>query len=346
MTSVMAASVSGASAEAARAQLTRAREKCEKVLREAVSTLGEPLATMAGYHLGWWDADRRALRGSSGKSLRAALAMASAAACDPAADAVAAAAAVELMHNFSLLHDDVMDNDATRRGRPTVWAVWGEASAIILGDALHALAGRVLAELSEPSVAPKAIARLEYSCVALCIGQYYDCEFEKRRQVTIDEYLVMAAGKTADLMGCACALGALSAGADPTAVWALDQFGYQLGLAFQIVDDVMGIWGDPVVTGKPVGSDLSNRKATLPVVAALSSGSPASCELAEMYSSPTPMTTAEVARATELVEIAGGRKSAHQHADERMHAALAALPDSLRSADLMALAQLVIKREK
>jgi len=325
--------------------MARANERCDLVLRNAVSWLGEPLATMAGYHMGWWDADRGGATGSPGKSLRAALTLASAAACGTDADAAPAAAAVELMHNFSLIHDDVMDRDATRRGRTTVWALWGESTAIILGDALHALASRVLTQLSDRSLALNAVERLESSCVSLCVGQYLDCDFETRRRVTVDEYLHMAAGKTASLMGCACALGALSAKADPSVVTAMDQFGYQLGLAFQIVDDVIGIWGDPERTGKPVGSDLANRKESLPVVAAHESGLPAAAELAEMYRSSAPMTHSDIARATQLVEAAGGRQAAQQYADDCFRAAIAALPEPLRSSDLMALAQLVIRRE-
>jgi geranylgeranyl diphosphate synthase type I len=191
-----------------------------------------------------------------------------------------------------------------------------------------------------------AMQRLESACLAMCVGQFQDCAFETRWAVTVDEYLRMAAGKTAGLMGCACALGALTAGADIATVSAMEQFGYQLGLAFQIVDDVLGIWGDPAVAGKPVGHDVSRRKATLPVVAALNSGCEAGIELAQLYQSAAPMTAAEVARATELVEAAGGRQAAERHADQRIRAAMMALPDPVRSEDLIALAQLVIDRDK
>ncbi|MBO0885654.1 MAG: polyprenyl synthetase family protein [Mycobacterium sp.] len=325
--------------------LRRAQCECDPVLRTAVGWLGEPLATMAGYHLGW-DVDRSGVGGSPGKSARAALVMGAAAACGDKSAAAPAAAAVELMHNFSLVHDDVMDESVTRRGRPTVWAVWGETRATLLGDALHALAGRVLAEMLEPAVAMRAVQRLESACLAMCVGQLEDCTFETRLAVTVDEYLRMAAGKTAELMGCACALGALTAGADIATVSAMEQFGYQLGLAFQIVDDVMGIWGDPTVTGKPVGHDLSGRKATLPVVAALNSSSAAGVELAQLYRSAAPMTAAGVARATELVEAAGGRRDAQRHADQRIRAAMMALPDPARSEDLIAVAQLMVDRDR
>ncbi|GAB7143915.1 geranylgeranyl diphosphate synthase IdsB [Mycobacterium riyadhense] len=332
--------------EAGRLLLKRAQRECEPVLRTAVGWISGPLATMAGYHLGWWDTNGQGSGSGSGKSIRAALVLGAAAACGDTSNAAPAAAAVELMHNFSLVHDDVMDRDTVRRGRPTVWAVWGETNAVLLGDALHALSGRVLAELMAQPVAMSAVARLESACAALCAGQLEDCEFETRRAVTVDQYLQMAAGKTAGLMGCASALGALSAGANTATVSAMERFGYQLGLAFQIIDDVIGIWGDPTVTGKPVGNDLTRRKATLPVIAALNSGSDSASQLAELYRSTAPMTIADVARATELVETAGGRRAAQRYADDHIRAAMAALPDPARSADLIALAQLVISRDR
>lgn len=346
MMSVDAARVRRTPLGAVEALLERARCECDPVLRMAVRWLGEPLATMAGYHLGWWDVNGCGEQASSGKAIRPALVFAAAAACGGVGVGAPAAAAVELIHNFSLLHDDVMDRDATRRGRPTVWAVWGDTAAILLGDGAHALAGRVLAELLEPTVASRALARLESTVLKLCVGQYQDCDFERRRTVGVDEYLQMAAGKTASLMGCACALGALCAGADIAVVSVMEEFGYQLGLAFQIADDVIGIWGDPDVTGKPVGSDLANRKATFPVLAALNSGSAEALELAELYRSSAPMTEGNVARATQLVDKAGGRLAAQRYADERIHTAVAALPDRVRSTDLMALAQLVIDRQR
>ncbi|AXN50501.1 (2E,6E)-farnesyl diphosphate synthase [Mycobacterium marinum] len=338
--------VANATPNAARALLKNARQECDPVLRTAVGWLSEPLAKMAGYHLGWWDVNGVPVDGSSGKSIRAALAFGAASACGDARAAAPVAAAVELMHNFSLVHDDVMDRDATRRGRATVWAVWGETNAIVLGDALHALAGRVLVEMLEPEVAANAVMRLESSCVTLCDGQFEDCDFETRESVSVDGYLEMAAGKTAGLMGCSCALGALAANADPATVTAMHQFGFQLGLAFQIVDDVMGLWGDPNVTGKPVGSDLARRKKTFPVVAALGSGTEAAASLAQLYGAEEPMSADEVRQAIDLVETAGGRKAAERQADECIGAALAALPDSARSEDLIALTQLVIARDR
>ncbi len=336
-----------ARADGGQALLRRARGDCDPLLRKAIESMREPLATMAGYHLGWWDVDRSALAGSSGKFLRAALVQAAAAACGgDAGDAALIAAAVELVHNFTLLHDDVMDKDATRRGRPTVWQVWGVDAAILLGDALHAAAIRMLTDLRDLSLAVRAIMRLETSCLHLCIGQFEDCALEGRLEVTVDDYLHMAAGKTAALTGCCCALGALAANADDATIAALERFGHELGLAFQCVDDLIGIWGDPGVTGKPVGNDLARRKATLPVVAALNSRSEAAIELAALYQADAAMTTSDIDRATALVEVAGGRRAAQRCADERVRAAVVALPDALRSEDLIGLSQLICRRER
>jgi geranylgeranyl diphosphate synthase type I len=156
----------------------------------------------------------------------------------------------------------------------------------------------------------------------------------------------MAVSKTAALMGCACAVGALCADADPGTVSAMDRFGRELGLVFQFVDDIIGIWGDPSVTGKPVGNDLLRRKYTLPVVAAVSSGGDAAVELASLYNSPGQMTPADVIRAAALVEAAGGRRVAEQYADERLAAALDALPDRSTSAHLVTLTRVARHRDR
>ncbi|CAM5322766.1 hypothetical protein SALBM311S_11426 [Streptomyces alboniger] len=184
-----------------------------------------------------------------------------------------AAAAVELVHNFTLLHDDVMDRDRIRRHRPTAWTVFGDADAILAGDTLQALALRMLAEDPHPASA-RAAARLADCVVELCAGQHADTAMEALgpRDVTLDEVLAMAEAKTGALLGCACALGALYAGAGEEDVRALDGFGREAGLAFQLIDDVIGIWGDPRSTGKPALVDLAARKKSLPVVAALVSG--------------------------------------------------------------------------
>lgn len=257
------------------AQLERTRTLVYPELRAAVESLPRAMRRIGLYHFGWQHADGTPAAGNAGKAIRPALVLAAAAALGgPAARAAAvrAAAAVELVHNFTLLHDDLMDRDTTRRHRPTAWTVFGDTDAILAGDALQALALRLLAEDPHPASVPAA-ARLAACVVELCEGQHADTDLEQRAPdaVTLDEVLAMAEAKTGALLGCACALGALYAGAGAEEVAALDGFGRQAGLAFQLIDDVIGIWGDPRHTGKPVGADLAARKKSLPVVAALTS---------------------------------------------------------------------------
>jgi geranylgeranyl diphosphate synthase, type I len=262
--------------------------------------------------------------------------------------ALPAAAAVELIHNFTLLHDDVMDRDATRRHRPTAWTVFGDADAILAGDALQALALGMLAADPHPASAAAA-ARLADCVVELCAGQHSDTAMEKRgpSEVTLDEVLAMAEAKTGALLGCACALGALYAGAPEDDVEALDAFGREAGLAFQLIDDVIGIWGDPRHTGKPAGADLVARKKSLPVVAALGSGTPAAAELAELYALPHEQGD-DVERMTLAVERAGGREWAQEQAADRMARAMSelarAIPDPESAGGLLSLAEFVTRR--
>ena len=330
------------------ALLTDARTAIAPVLRAAVTTLGHPLDRMAGYHFGWCDAEGRLQAGAHGKGLRPALTLAAAAACGgSAADAVHAATAVELLHNFSLVHDDVMDADPVRHGRPTVWRIWGSTNATLLGDALQALAFAVLSDGGVPEHAgAAAVIRLARTAATLCHGQYQDCDFETRPDVSIEDYLSMAAGKTAVLLGCSCALGGLCAGADSRTVAAFNTFGRNLGVAFQLVDDAIDIWGDPTVTGKPGLSDLRARKRSFPVVCALTSDTAAGRELARMYRDPQPMSAAAAARAAELVAAAGGRELTRERADRALEAALDGLPPGPARGDLETLAHVVVKRNR
>ncbi len=206
--------------------------------------------------------------GGAGKALRPALALLSARAADAAAErAVPAAVAVELVHNFSLLHDDIMDGDTERRHRPTAWTVYGVGMAILAGDALLALAQDLLLE-GQPPESVWASRCLSAAIQRLIAGQGADLAFERRGDVTVAECLDMAGDKTAALMACACSIGAVYVGGPAGMAKSLAGFGAYAGLAFQLTDDLLGIWGAPEVTGKPVRSDLRARKKSLPVVAA------------------------------------------------------------------------------
>ncbi|WP_258054624.1 family 2 encapsulin nanocompartment cargo protein polyprenyl transferase [Streptomyces sp. Ru71] len=330
--------------------LERARVLVDPELRAAVASLPHSMRRVAGYHFGWERADGTADSAPAGKALRPALVLAAADALGgrPALEsAVRVAAAVELVHNFTLLHDDVMDRDSTRRHRPTAWTVFGDADAILAGDALQALALRMLAEDPHPAAAAAA-ARLTSCVVELCAGQHTDTALERRAagEVGIDEVLAMAEAKTGALLGCACAIGALYAGAEVEDVEALEVFGREAGLAFQLIDDVIGIWGDPRHTGKPAGADLAARKKSLPVVAALASGTGAARELAELYA--VPFEAGDVERAASAVERAGGRDWAQEQAADRMSRAVCALarvlPEPERAGGLLSLAEFVTRR--
>ncbi|MGW1769559.1 polyprenyl synthetase family protein, partial [Streptomyces sp. NPDC002073] len=288
----------------AAALLDATRETVNPELRRAVEGLPGSLRRVSMYHFGWEHADGRPASGNAGKAIRPALVLAAAAALGgTAAAAVRPAAAVELAHNFTLLHDDIIDEDARRRGRPTAWTVFGIPDALLAGDTLLALALRLLAEDPHPASA-RASARLAACVIELSAGQQADCSFERQAEVSLDACLAMAMAKTGALLGCSCALGALYAGAGDEEVEALDGFGREAGLAFQLIDDLIGIWGDPEHTGKPAGADLAARKKSLPVVAALTSGTAAGEELARLYAGP--MAGDDVRRAADAVERAGG----------------------------------------
>ncbi|MFF3965831.1 polyprenyl synthetase family protein [Streptomyces griseorubiginosus] len=304
--------------------LTRCRALVRPALREAVGRLHPWVGEMAAYSFGWCEVGGTPADASGGKGVRQALAVLGAeSAGAPAQAGVPAAVAVELVHVFSLLHDDVMDADATRRGRPTVWKAYGTGPAVLTGDALFALAVETLADSGAT-----AVRLLSTALRDLVRGQADDLLFATRpwrgpERVGTQEYRVMAEGKTGALLGCATALGALLGGAPPADVAALDRAGRHLGVAFQIVDDVLGIWGDPLVTGKPVHGDLRERKKTFPVLAALAAPTPAAARLARLLASD-----ADPEEVAGLVEKCGGRAAAL--AEARRHMASAESVEALR----------------
>jgi len=252
----------------------RYRAEIDAEVRSALATYTSPLYAMLRYHLGWIDAQGRPLNGSAGKALRPTLCLLACEALgDGYAQALPAAAAIELVHNFSLIHDDVQDDDRERRHRPTVWAIWGKPQAINAGTAMRVVANLTLLRLGEHGVPVEvqleAQRLLDESCLRLIEGQYLDISFEERLDVGVSEYLQMIGLKTGALIGCALEMGALLGGAGAPTVEAFRNLGRNLGLAFQIRDDILGIWGEQEKTGKPVGSDIRRKKKSLPIVYAL-----------------------------------------------------------------------------
>ncbi|MFC1464734.1 MAG: polyprenyl synthetase family protein [Candidatus Brachytrichaceae bacterium NZ_4S206] len=299
----------------------------EEEMRAVINAGAQPkqFNVMLNYHLGFADSDGAPASAPSGKRIRPMLTLLSCEACSgDGLPAVPAAAGIELLHNFSLIHDDIEDRDELRRGRPTLWKLWGEAQAINAGDAMFAFAHLALlrsAERGAPSDrVVRALRAFDEMCVRLTIGQYLDLSFESRSDVTAGEYMRMIAGKTAALTSSACEIGALLGGADDATVQAFADFGHWLGVSFQLQDDVLGIWGDPAVTGKH-DSDLAHGKKTLPVLYAAERDA----RIRRGYLEAGALSDDAVPPMREMIEAAGGKAHAERAAEEAYTHALAAL---------------------
>ncbi|MEV7791925.1 polyprenyl synthetase family protein [Streptomyces sp. NPDC087512] len=338
------------------ALLERGRTLTTPVLRAAVDRLAPPMDTVAAYHFGWIDAQGKPSHGDGGKAVRPALAVLSAEVTGAAPEVgVPGAVAVELVHNFSLLHDDLMDGDEQRRHRDTVWKVHGPAQAILVGDALFALANEVLLEIGTVE-AGRATRRLTNASRALIDGQAQDISYEHRDRVSVEECLEMEGNKTGALLATASSIGAVLGGADEGTADTLERYGYHLGLAFQAVDDLLGIWGDPDATGKQTWSDLRQRKKSLPVVAALAAGGAASERLGDILAADAKssdfanFSEEEFAARAALIEEAGGREWTAEEARRQHTIAIEALdsvamPDQVRDR-FAALADFVVVRKR
>jgi geranylgeranyl diphosphate synthase type I len=326
-------------------------------MEAAIERLAPEIRRCATYHLGWTDAAGYPSGAPGGKGVRPALAVLSAEAAWAAAEVgVAGGVAVELVHNYSLIHDDIIDEDTERHHRPTVWSVFGIGAAIIAGDALENLAHQVLLE-AHPTSGPAASAALAEATAEMIAGQADDIAFEKRRNVGVDECTAMSAAKTGALLGAAASVGAILAGAPPATVGSLRDYGRHLGLAFQAVDDLLGIWGDPARTGKPAGNDLRQRKKSLPVVSALAAGGEEADELrALLLGDPAvpvetlpPLDVAQIERAAFLVDACGGREWTAVRAKAHLDSALGALErvrlSPVPHRELADLAVFVVERE-
>jgi geranylgeranyl diphosphate synthase, type I len=279
------------------------------------------------YHFGWRDAGLQPARSQPGKLLRPALLLA---ACELAAAhasinqteaddtvtrAIPAAIAIELVHNFSLIHDDIEDGDETRHHRATLWKVWGEAHAINTGDGVFSIARLELLRLIERGVAPALVvelaALLDRTCLALCEGQYLDMAFERSQEITAEMYLAMIGRKTAALMACAAQMGGrLGAPDNPTLAERLRDFGAALGMAFQVRDDLLGIW-EAADLGKSAAGDVSRKKMTLPVLLALDAATPSDREtLLGVYTSAGQANEQEIEIVLAIFERVSARENA------------------------------------
>jgi geranylgeranyl diphosphate synthase type I len=304
-------------------------EAIEEDLHRAVDQAGEPgleeFRAILAYHLGWEGAG--AGPEARGKRIRPLLVLLSAAAAggDWRA-ALPAASAVELIHNFSLIHDDIQDNSPLRRGRPTVWKRWGIAQAINSGDAMLTLAHLAALRLAEQlsvETALQAAAILQRACLHLTQGQFLDLSYEARGDLSLEAYWPMVKGKTAALLAACTETGALAASAPEDCRAAYRRFGQALGLAFQAQDDILGIWGDAALTGKSADSDLLAGKKSLPVLFGLSQEGKFAARWVQ-----GPIQAEEVEGLAAQLEAEGGRAFAEETANRLTQEALAALAET------------------
>jgi geranylgeranyl diphosphate synthase type I len=250
----------------------------ERELHRQIATLDQPrlrpFFEMLAYHMGW--TSENSAPGRSGKRLRPILLLLVMSSCDRDwLRAIPAASAVELIHNFSLVHDDVQDNSPMRHGRPSIWVKYGIPMAINIGDALFALANKAILDLSKLNSSVAVIRSsvvLHNSCVQLTCGQFLDMSNEKKKDMDINDYWPMIEGKTAALLSACTQIGAILGEANDFNCEQYRIFGRDLGLAFQVQDDIIGVWGKESLTGKSNQSDLLEGKNSLPILFGIKQG--------------------------------------------------------------------------
>ena len=280
-----------------------------------------PLYDMMRYHMGWLDSDFRPQEAPGGKRLRPTLCLL---ACEAVGghqwrSALAAAAGIELIHNFSLIHDDIEDHSDTRRHRTTVWRLWGLPQGVNTGDAMWVISRLALHRLSDRGYGAdrvlRVIQRLDEACLEMCKGQYLDIRFETVDSVSLREYKRMIEGKTAALLSASLAMGAVLGRAKEDTIASYDAFGRELGMTFQIIDDLLGIWGDAQTTGKSTASDILEKKKTLPVLYALQwEEEHDRDELRRLYTSSERLSEEDIPAVLQLLERADARTYTREQA--------------------------------
>ncbi len=305
------------------------------------------LAIMLKYAMGWVDEHNQPYPHLTGKRLRPILLLM----CHEASggewqEALPAAVAVELLHNFSLIHDDIQDKSPQRHNRPTVWTIWGIANAINAGDAMFTHAYQALSTLSNNFSSEKVLSvwqRFNETNLELTRGQHLDMQFETRNDVTVDEYLSMIQGKSAALLSACAAMGANLATTDSDIVQSYAEFGLNLGLAFQIRDDILGIWGDPEVTGKSAATDILSKKKSLPILYGLQ----VSADFREMFAQDT-IEQSDVQPSIEALNAIEARAYTQQQEQRYYHTAMEALnstqPNSVGRENLTQLIDFLFQR--
>jgi len=294
--------------------LERFREPVELALRQVLEgSLG--VYEMLRYHLGF-----EARGPAQGKALRPTLCLLVCEALGGAwRKALPAAASIELIHNFSLIHDDIQDQDELRRGRPTLWTQWGVPQAINAGDAMFCLATLTLRELRPlfgDAATVEVMTVLQEATQQMIEGQFLDVRYEDVPEISLDDYLRMISCKTGALLRASVEIGALLAGADPELRKRCRRFGDAIGRLFQIRDDMLGVWGQSETTGKPVGSDVRRKKKSLPIVMALSMAQSQDRQTLLSVYEQEELSDANVSRVGEIFVSLGVKERVQALADE------------------------------
>ncbi len=306
----------------------RYKSDVDAALRASLSSGISPVYEMLRYSMGWVDVSGKPTFATEGKALRPTLCLL---ACEAAggarADAIPAAAALELIHDFSLIHDEIQDRDETRRHRPTLWTVWGEAKALVAGNVLRIVADMALWGYSGRRNGLAVAALMTQAYLEMIEGQYLDMRYEGRSDITLDDYMSMISRKTGALIRCSLVAGATIGFRSPAAVEAFEASGRAFGMVFQVRDDYLGVWGDEAATGKPVGADIRRKKNAFPFVYSISRASAKDRDaLLEIYGQPE-VDDGDVTAALGIMERLGAKEEAQALAKLHSDRAVAALDE-------------------
>ncbi|HCI80892.1 MAG TPA: polyprenyl synthetase [Ktedonobacter sp.] len=327
--------------------LLRHQQRIDAALHQALRDVYDEAAQMfygqMQYHLGWVDTQFAPTHNNPGKLLRPTLLLlayeaagawgltaSATASSDYLRRALPAAAAVELTHNFTLIHDDIEDSDEERRHRTTLWRQWGIPQAINTGDGLFALSRlslwKVLDEGVEGTIAARLGAALDRACLILAEGQYLDISFEQRLDISVAMYIDMIGRKTAALMGCATEMGAMLGTRDQNVIESLRNFGWAIGVAFQVRDDLLGVWASMEMLGKTQSGDIYRRKKSLPILYALEHASESDKHfLQSVYQQKDTLTDEQVRNVLAVFERTHTRDYCHEFLMQQCQSAYQAL---------------------
>ncbi len=322
-------------------------EAIEKDLKIAIQPIQSDrypeLAKMIRYHMGWLNDAQ-----SGGKRIRPLIALlCCAAAGGDWQNALPAASAIELIHSFTLIHDDIEDHSDTRRGRATLWKIWGIPQAINTGDSIFTIARLTTHRLIETGLNPEIVLKAQYTldqaCLRLTQGQHLDLAFETQEEVTVEDYLEMIEGKTSALITASSTIGAQLAGSSNSIIERYRAFGHHLGLAFQVQDDILGIWGDPEKTGKPASDDLRQRKKTLPTLYGIAKSSSFADQF---FQEPEQVALQNLYEALNQVDaLAHARDFSHQQTEIALRALHEAEPREPAARELRNIAHQLAQRQ-